>query len=327
MEMIIAVSDIHLGSQMANKRGFSDFIHGYLDPNQNEISRIILLGDILDLWRNSNSQVLLQNLDVLAELGRLDIKKNYLAGNHDYAVFSLLNQSSIPVPPDSTGVLDEVSETLELNFDGLNLKFIHGHQVDYWSALRFYEIFSQAMCIVNSADEELSDVWTIINLFAESIPEGSRELLKELSYETKLALERKLSGPIEGEPEGEKTGLYYEWNLLRKVSDFEDVATRSGKPLEVINQFTEVWGKILETVDQYSAFPIPPPHIANEVHRSRRMAADISVGLQEDQFLIRGHGHVPYVNQEAMVADAGCWLGNAGSYLEIEDGQVSVHRW
>ncbi|MFW9794956.1 MAG: metallophosphoesterase, partial [Candidatus Thorarchaeota archaeon] len=147
--MIIVVSDIHLGSQMANKAGFFDFIRSYLEPNQDEISRIVLLGDIMDLWRNSNSQVLLQNLDVLGELSRLDIKKSYLAGNHDYAVFSLLNQSSIPVPPDSTGVLDEVSETLELNFDGLNLKFMHGHQVDYWSALRFYEIFSQAMCIVN----------------------------------------------------------------------------------------------------------------------------------------------------------------------------------
>ena len=47
--MIIAVADLHLGSQIANKSGFSKFIQEYLKPNEDDISHIVLLGDILDL--------------------------------------------------------------------------------------------------------------------------------------------------------------------------------------------------------------------------------------------------------------------------------------
>jgi len=325
--VIIAVSDIHLGSQLANKSGFREFIRNYLKPNQDDISRIVMLGDILDLWRNTNSRVLIDNLDILSEIGQLDMDKNYLAGNHDFAVVSLLSQTQSSVPPDSTGVLDRVSETLELTNDGLKLKFIHGHQVDYWSALRFYEIFSQSMCFVDKNEPELSDVWTIVRQFAEDLPEDYRSRLEDISPETRAALEQKLAGPLDGTLDGEKTGLSYEWDLLSSVRDFEDVVIRSGRPLDAIEQFAGVWRRVLETIDQYSTFPLPPPHIEDEVHGSRRIAADLSVGLGEDQFLIRGHGHIPYVSQESMVADAGCWLGEKASYLSIKEGEVSVHQW
>ncbi len=325
--MIIAVADLHLGSQMANKSGFTNFISEYLEPNQEDISRIVLLGDILDLWRNTNSQVLLQNFDVLTELARLNMKKNYLAGNHDYAIFSLLNQSSSSVLPDSPGLLDQVSETLDLTSDGINLKFIHGHQVDYWPALSFYEIFSQAMCFVDDAEQELSDVWNIIYRFAENLPEKIRDHVRTLSHDTQIALEEKLAGPVDGNIQGEKTGLFYEWELLRLVSDFDDIAHRNSKQLDDIELFAGEWEQILKTIDHYPNSATLPLHTAVEVHQKRREAASLTVNLQEDEFLIRGHGHTPYVSQETKVADAGCWLGTKGSYLKIEDGEVSVHEW
>jgi UDP-2,3-diacylglucosamine pyrophosphatase LpxH len=327
LEMIIAIADLHLGSQMANKSGFSDFIRKFLEPNQDDISRIVLLGDILDLWRNSNPQVMLQNFDILSELGRLDMKKNYLAGNHDYIIFSLLNQSSSSVPPDSTGVLDQVSETLDLTNDGLKMKLIHGHQIDYWPALRFYEVFSQAMCFVDSEDQDLSDLWNIIYRFSENLPEKSRNQLRNVSQKIQAELEQRLAGPLDGNMQVEKTGFHSEWELLTKVSDFEDIALSSAKPLEDIEQFAGEWIQILKTLDQYPEMPYLPPHLEIEVHQMRRRAAALTVGLQEDEFLIRGHGHTPYVSQETRVADAGCWLGEAGSYLKIVDGQVSVHHW
>ena len=325
--MIIAVADVHLGSQMANKSGFAEFVKEFLEPNQDDISRIVLLGDILDLWRYSNSKVLLENLDIMGNLGRLDMKKNYLAGNHDYAIFSLLSQSTSFVPPDSTGVLDQVSETLELTYDGFQMKFIHGHQVDYWPALQFYEVFSQAMCFVDNEDQDLSDVWNIIYRFAESLPEKTRDLVRNLSFETQFALEQKLAGPLEGNEEREKTGLYYEWELLRSVSDFQDVANHYSKPVKEIKRFAEEWKQILKAIDNYPERTTVPPHLANEVQQKRREAAVLTVGLQENEFLIRGHGHSPYVDPEERVADAGCWLGKKGSYLVIKEGQVSVHDW
>jgi len=325
--MIIAVADLHLGSQMANKSGFSDFISEYLEPNQDDISHIVLLGDILDLWRETNSQVLLQNLDVLTEIGRLDMKKHYLVGNHDYAIFSFLSQSKSSVPPESAGVLDQVSETLELTDDGLKLKFIHGHQVDYWVALSFYEVFSQAMCFVDSEDEDLSDVWNIIYRFAETLPMKTSCLVRELPHDIQSKLEHKLAGPLDGNMEREKTGLHYEWELLRQVSVFEDVAIRCSRLLTEIEQFATEWEQIIRKLDHYTERSAIPPHLAREVHQKKREAAALTVGLRSEEFLIRGHGHTPYVSQETKVADAGCWLGEAGSYLKILDGQVTVHRW
>ncbi|MGY5858054.1 MAG: hypothetical protein RTU63_01695 [Candidatus Thorarchaeota archaeon] len=325
--MIIAVADLHLGSQMSNKSGFSRFIREYLVPNQDDISRIILLGDILDLWRNSNSQVLQENFDVLTDLARLDMKKNYLVGNHDYVIFSLLSQSSLSIPPDPTGALDQISETLDLTSDSLKLKFVHGHQIDYWSALSFYEIFSQAMCFVDGEDEELSDVWNILHSFAEDLPEELRNKIRNLHHETQFALEEKLAGPLDGNVQGEKKGLVYEWDLLQKVSDFEDIAHMSSTPEEDIKELATEWGQMLLTLDHYPDSATIPPHLAIDVHQRRREVAGVTVGLQDDEFLIRGHGHTPYVNQETKVADAGCWLGTQGSYLKIEDGEVSVHKW
>jgi UDP-2,3-diacylglucosamine pyrophosphatase LpxH len=320
--MIIAVADLHLGSQMANKTGFSRFINEYLEPNQDDISQIVLLGDILDLWRSSNTQVLLQNFDFLIELGRLEMEKNYLAGNHDYAIFSLLSQSAIPIP-DSTGVLDQVSEILNLTFDGLKLRFIHGHQVDYWPALDFYEVFSQAMCFV---DEELPDVWNIVHRFAESLPDMTRNLVRNLSNDVQENIENKLAGPLDGNMEGEKTGLLYEWELLRKVSIFNDFAERFSTSVEHIELFAKEWEEMLRSLDNHDDRRIPQ-HLQDTVHQKRREAASLTVGLDDDEFLIRGHGHEPYCNLEYKVADAGCWIDSKGSFLEISEGKVTVHQW
>ncbi|MFW9963776.1 MAG: hypothetical protein ACFFCX_09450 [Candidatus Sifarchaeia archaeon] len=325
--MIIAVADLHLGSHLANKSGFYDFMHNFLEPNQNDISHIVLLGDILDLWRYRNSEVLQQNFDVLTELGRLDMTKNYLAGNHDYAIFNLLNKNASLANPGSAGVLDQVSETLEIQYDGIKLRFIHGHQVDYWAALSFYEVFSQAMCLVDDDNQDLSDVWNIIYRFAETLPENTRNKVRNISHETQIAIEAKLAGPFGGNMQEEKKGLQYEWDLLREVSDFEDVAQRSSRLLIEIEKLNTDWEQLLHNLDLYSSKTLLPPSLANDAHQKRRDAASLTVGLQEDEFLIRGHGHTPYISQEAMVADAGCWLGGQWSYLKIEDGKVSVHIW
>jgi UDP-2,3-diacylglucosamine pyrophosphatase LpxH len=325
--MIIAVADLHLGSHLANKSGFTKFIHEFLEPNQDDISRIVLLGDILDLWRNTNSQVILQNLDVLAELGRLDMKKNYLVGNHDYVIFNLLSQSPSIIPPESMGVLDQVSETLELKHDSLRLKFIHGHQVDYWSALEFYEIFSQAMCFVDTDDPDLSDVWNIIHRFAEVLPEETRTMVRNLSKDKQNALEQKLAGPLDGNMKEEKIGFLYEWELLLEVTNFEDVANRSSKMLSEITEFSKEWETMLRSLDQQPESTMLPPLLENEMHQKRRQAAAITVDLEEDEFLIRAHGHTPYVSEQKQVADAGCWLGNKGSYVKIVEDHVTVHQW
>ena len=50
-------------------------------------------------------------------------------------------------------------------------------------------------------------------------------------------------------------------------------------------------------------------------------------GLEGDEFLVRGHTHSAFVDTRNNVADAGCWLGERGSYITISEGEVTVESW
>lgn len=358
--MIIAVSDLHLGSPQSNKAGFQEFIRKFLQPNQRDISHLILLGDILDLWRYRNSRVLSENADVISEIGQLDMRKTYIIGNHDYAILNLLSdrKEDASIPSEAAGALDHVVESLELTKDGINFKFIHGHQIDYWSMLQFYTTFSQAMCFVDINDQYLYNVWNIVNQFSSELPPKLQAKLKKLSRQTQIDLEQKLAGPLDGNIEGEKSGLLHEWELLTTVMDFEILSVsklvmahieaqvdelssfiqeehvelvpainKVSKTKDFVHDFAILWKAMMTWVDTYSSPDTIPEVIVNPLHMCRRIAATVSTGLRSDDFLIKGHGHTPYVSQESRVADAGCWLGTHGSYVLVSEGQVSVHNW
>jgi UDP-2,3-diacylglucosamine pyrophosphatase LpxH len=357
--MIIAISDLHLGSPLANKRGFRGFIREFLQPNQGDISHLILLGDILDLWRNTNSRVLAENADIIMELGQLEMKKSYIIGNHDYAILNLLSDQGqeTSTPIETTGALDHVTDSMELTQDGLNLKFIHGHQIDYWSVLRFYTIFSQAMCFVNIDDQYLYNVWNIVNQFASELPPKTQTKVKNISRQTQVELEQKLAGPL-GNMKGEKVGLLYEWNILNSVRELKDVTVpKSAVPeiqnqvdslsglllsehegllptverlthsSEFVNDFSLLWEEMVTWADNNPESLDMSGANTNPLHMSRRIAATLTTGLRSDEYLIRGHGHSPYVSHDSRVADAGCWIETKGSYIKIDEEQVSVHNW
>ncbi|MGY5863754.1 MAG: hypothetical protein RTV41_04070 [Candidatus Thorarchaeota archaeon] len=358
--MIIAVSDLHLGSPQSNKTGFQDLIREFLQPNQSDISHLILLGDILDLWRYRNSRVLSENADVIGEIGQLDMRKTYIIGNHDYAILNLLSdhKTDSSAPSESAGALDHVTETLNVNHDGLSLKFIHGHQIDYWSVLQFYTIFSQAMCFVDIDDQYIYNVWNIVNQFSSELPTKTQALLKNLSRQTQIDLELLLAGPLDGDIQGEKEGHLSEWTMLKSVMNLGDVTvprewiphiqdqveSLSGilgenhselRPSTELfstspdnrRQFADLWEAMVAWMDNNPDSLSLSDSISNPIHMCRRLAATFTTGLKVDEFLIRGHGHTPYVSQDTMVADSGCWLGSKGSYIQISDGQVSVKKW
>ena len=82
--MIIAVSDLHLGDLASNRTGFLSFIEDFLKPKCDEITDLVLLGDILDLWRRNCSRVILDNLDILNDVCSLGFHIHYIVGNHDF---------------------------------------------------------------------------------------------------------------------------------------------------------------------------------------------------------------------------------------------------
>jgi UDP-2,3-diacylglucosamine pyrophosphatase LpxH len=77
----VVISDIHIGYEKFNKQQFEQFLN-YLEK-EDDVSHVILLGDIFDLWRadpiNSISYAF-PYMERLKKLGEI----HYVIGNHDY---------------------------------------------------------------------------------------------------------------------------------------------------------------------------------------------------------------------------------------------------
>jgi UDP-2,3-diacylglucosamine pyrophosphatase LpxH len=90
---LIIVSDIHLGYENADKDSFNMFLDGL--QSDKETTDLVLLGDIVDMWRRDASGVFLENWDIVQKIISLKQKMrvHYVAGNHDYHVLNIQDHS------------------------------------------------------------------------------------------------------------------------------------------------------------------------------------------------------------------------------------------
>lgn len=124
---IYVISDLHLGSGSA-RDVFADpckkrLLFEFLNVVEQEGAQLVVLGDLLDLWRfnlkgivNAHSDI----FDKMHEIGAL-----YVPGNHDSAIAILGPQHRMPHP-----FLNTASEPVRQNFAGKNIAFLHGHELD-----------------------------------------------------------------------------------------------------------------------------------------------------------------------------------------------------
>jgi UDP-2,3-diacylglucosamine pyrophosphatase LpxH len=85
--LIVIISDLHIGGSEApffDRKGFNHFIQTILKTRESEISHLIMLGDVVDLWWKPTIEVIQESSNLLLELSSLDMKKYYLIGNHDF---------------------------------------------------------------------------------------------------------------------------------------------------------------------------------------------------------------------------------------------------
>jgi len=246
---------------------------------------------------------------------------------------------------------------------GKNFRFIHGHQINYWYALPFYEKFSRAMCDTDEQVSERSDVWSMIDRLPDISPILQQKIL-QLSGETRVKIENKLAGPLEGHSLSAEEPIIVESNLLSSLtqigqynngdkhvllvhsinksirelvnsnnramqiesltnlSELAEDSTRN----EVAEKFLVAWNDIFKWV-----FSKTGKEWTQEkqqlIQYARRIAAMFTTELHHDEFLIHGHGHNTFINQETRTADAGCWIKDAASFITIDDGEVTSRSW
>ena len=262
-DMIIAVSDTHLGYSYSNKNLFMKFLETVV--NKDEVECFVLGGDILDMWRRDSTKLLLENRDFLEKLQKLAEKREvyYVVGNHDYHMMELKEaieeQYTINVSNDVT-----------LECGDQEYYFIHGYQLEYTIELEIYQEFADKLCL---GDDEIgSDADQLWNLFGmgSSHFRGVKEKIKE-------DFRKALTSP---------------W---KRLSD-EDI------------------DKLRKTIKQWRT------KYKDQI---------------DDKFIIYGHTHRPYTDEDKKEANTGSWVSDAkrsylkkNTYITIEeDGRVEVKEY
>ena len=148
---IIAISDQHLGVDTSDKAAFIRFL-GSLQSDPT-VTDLVLLGDVVDMWRRDASGVFLENKDVLDLIILLQKKMRvyYIAGNHDFHVLKLQGR----------GYPINFLRNLTLQQDGLNYTFVHGWEFDEMQREHFMESLCHAMS--DHKGDRDTNIWAAIN--------------------------------------------------------------------------------------------------------------------------------------------------------------------
>ena len=194
--MIIVVSDVHLAERDDEKtkrddakfRQFLDHISTNQLKNGGEL---VLLGDIIDLWRRDFVKAMMESEPVISKLMEMKskIKIHYLAGNHDFHMLNMggLFKDNYPF---------QITKELRLEESGKKFFFIHGYQIEvlanpYYKSMSAYEAFSEGLCMAGDDTGNAADkLWETYQV-SKSALDG----LKRLPFNIKGALDSMFNPP------------------------------------------------------------------------------------------------------------------------------------
>ena len=149
---MIVTSDQHLGYANADKAGFNAFLDEL--AGENDLTHLVLLGDVVDMWRRDASGVFLEGHDTVTKVLALKskgVQVFYVAGNHDYHVLDLNN----PAYP------TRFVKDLSLNDGPVTYRFVHGYEFDPEQKVPFMAFLCRVMSDTGGNLE--NHVWTDFN--------------------------------------------------------------------------------------------------------------------------------------------------------------------
>ena len=145
---VIVTSDQHLGAN-CDKPAFNAFLDKLREDDQ--VTDLVLLGDVVDMWRRDASGVFLENHDTIEKIMALKsrgLNVFYIAGNHDYHVLDL-QRPSYPF---------KFLKNLELHDGEVTYRFVHGYEFDPEQKEHFMSLLCRVMSDAAGAFE--SNLWT-----------------------------------------------------------------------------------------------------------------------------------------------------------------------
>lgn len=155
--MIVAVSDIHLGTSQSDKNRFKTFLTDVVEHE--DVEHFVLVGDILDMWRRDHERVLIENADILRKLTDLQDKGttiHFVAGNHDYHTTEMDFYNLYGL---------DVSTKVVLPCGDQKYYFIHGYQFEFVDDLEIYQKFANELCKRGErSGKTAGEIWELLKI-------------------------------------------------------------------------------------------------------------------------------------------------------------------
>ncbi|WP_321430552.1 metallophosphoesterase family protein [uncultured Methanolobus sp.] len=173
---IVAVSDSHLGMKGAKENEFTDFIE-YLKDRK--IEHLVLLGDIIEIWRRNFTEAVMDFSGTMTYLNRMleGTQIHYIAGNHDYCLLHLDGALK-------NDMLFSVEKNVVLRSKEQEFFFFHGYQLEvlcspYYKSMKMYESFCEHMCLARDETGNAADKLWDMMLAKRSLLSSLKKFPKE----------------------------------------------------------------------------------------------------------------------------------------------------
>jgi UDP-2,3-diacylglucosamine pyrophosphatase LpxH len=315
----LAISDLHLGHVESDVDSFKKLLQEFFVNRI--VKNFILLGDIFDLWRRDNIQVVKDHAEILRSLIQLVnngkiAKIHFVIGNHDYTIQEVLISLKGNSDAELANIADEIEKlvsTNKLQFYGGKLSkatsfltlpfnaerkffFIHGHNLE-WSGILTDDAYEAVLTGLCSADNTtgpiLDAIWKGITFFTSH--EGSPLLLRWRIISILLG----------------------KWVAKRLVDDME-------APAEERSTLKNI---LLKEYRREEVFNSP---MQSEAEKAIMELARIFVNFDpETQYLIFGHTHQS--GKGTNISNAGCWYKSKKDEERLliinTEGEVSIHKF
>jgi UDP-2,3-diacylglucosamine pyrophosphatase LpxH len=177
MPKFIVTSDQHLGYKNSDFESFSNFLD-YIS-NRNDVGTLILLGDLVDMWRRDVSGLFLIFANIVNKLANIKAsgKEVYLiAGNHDYHLLKLKAQDYpfdflsnwTPLPSTESSAIKDTT--------GAKVKYIfkHGWEFD----LAQHPSIMEVLCF--NLSDTIGDERTTIYSFLQNAKNNIDKVLEDI---------------------------------------------------------------------------------------------------------------------------------------------------
>jgi UDP-2,3-diacylglucosamine pyrophosphatase LpxH len=176
MGKIVVTSDQHLGYEHSNVSEFRDFL-GYI-LTRDDVESLILLGDIIDMWRRDVSGLFLCFSDIIKKLLELRESKKIeiyvIAGNHDFHLLRLIG------PDYKFKFYQELSTSGTAMTTAMagdkKYVFKHGWEFD----LAQHPLIMEAMChnMSDSAGHARSSIYNILQIAKDEFGKDLKDIIE-----------------------------------------------------------------------------------------------------------------------------------------------------